>query len=539
MKKSMLAFLLALVMVLSLFAGCGKQEETPAQETEQSPAAETEQSPAAETEQAPETPAEVSFPLSETYTVDAFAFSNPGNELDKTLTMQVIEERTNIHFNLTLVSEAEREEKLNLSFNSGDYYDVYIKSGISAVDAFKYGSQGVIIPLNDLIDQYMPNLKALLDEQDVWNEITSADGNIYALPQLDGPGMAAPSTFINQKWLDAVGKEMPTTPEAYLDVLRAFVNDDPNGNGEKDEYGIYCPSGAVEYTLPVFGVAMDYNTYSMYDGADMIYIPTSEVYKEFLAFWAQAYEEGLINQDCFTATWDDINAIGATSDTLGCIPTWGVYQHVGTERDEDYEPLMPFNGANSIPTSSGVKYGALCITDKCTNPELICKWADYFYCEEGAILARMGVEGETYTVDENNKYHWITDGTWGSDANAVRNSATLYGWYPGPMTKALFFDEGQANPEELFLYQQRLQLLTQAAAPFPSLSWTEDELNEKSVLITTINAYYYEYMAQVITGQLDLEDSWDDYLANMEGMGVARLNEIDKAAYDRWLAEQG
>lgn len=62
MKKSMLAFLLALVMVLSLFAGCGKQEETPAQETEQSPAAETEQSPAAETEQAPETPAEVSFP---------------------------------------------------------------------------------------------------------------------------------------------------------------------------------------------------------------------------------------------------------------------------------------------------------------------------------------------------------------------------------------------------------------------------------------------------------------------------------------------
>ena len=46
-------------------------------------------------------------------------------------------------------------------------------------------------------------------------------------------------------------------------------------------------------------------------------------------------------------------------------------------------------------------------------------------------------------------------------------------------------------------------------------------------------------MAQVITGQLDLEDSWDDYLANMEGMGVARLNEIDRAAYDRWLAEQG
>lgn len=535
MKKRMLALLLAIVMVVGLFTACGKQE-TPVEE-EKAPAAETEKTP----EQAPEAeaPEELSFPLSETYNVTAFSFSNTGNEIDKTLTMQVMEERTNIHFDITTVSDAEMEEKRNLSFNGGEYYDVYLKSGIGAVDAYKYGSQGVLIPLNDLIDQYMPNLKAKLDEQGVWNEITSPDGNIYALPQLNGAGMAAPSTFIHQTWMDNLGLEMPTTPEAYMEVLRAFVNDDPNGNGEKDEYGIYCPAGAVEYTLPVWGVAMDYNTMSSYDGANMTYIPTSDVYKDFLAFWAQAYAEGLINQDCFTATWDDINAIGAIGDVLGTIPTWGVYQHVGVERDEFYQPLMPFNDANSIPVNSGVQYGALCITDKCTNPELICMWADYFYCEEGAILAGMGVEGETFTLNDDGTYQWILNSGWGEDADAVRNSAVIRGWYPVPMAKCNLLVEGVTDPEERFLTKQREQLVTKAADYFPALSWTEEELEEKSMLVTTINGYYYEYMAQVITGQLDLEESWDDYLANMEGMGVARLNEIDKAAYDRWLAEQG
>lgn len=57
--------------------------------------------------------------------------------------------------------------------------------------------------------------------------------------------------------------KLPTTQDEFLDVLRAFVKDDPNGDGANDEYGIYCPSGAVEYTLPLFGVAMDYSTYSM------------------------------------------------------------------------------------------------------------------------------------------------------------------------------------------------------------------------------------------------------------------------------------
>lgn len=534
MNKRVVAMLLAVVLAFCVLAGCAKQEASTQTDTSNTES-QTTSTPAADSADATDTDATVSFPLAETYTVSAFAFGNTGEELDKTLTMQVMEERTNVHWDITTASQAELQEKRGLSFNSGEYYDVYIKSGISATEAFQYGSQGILLPLNDLIDQYMPNLKARLDEDDLWAQITSADGNIYALPQLNAKEPGAPAVFINQKWLDTLGLSLPTTEDEFMDVLRAFVNNDPNGNGEADEYGIYCPAGAVEYTLPVFGVAMDYATYSYYENGEAVFVPTSEVYRDFLKFWAQAYAENLINQDCFTATWDDINAIGATSDTLGTIPTYGVYQHVGTERDEDYVGLLPFGGKHSIPSSSGLNYGALCITDKCSDPALICQWADYFYSEEGAILANMGVDGETFVLDADGMYDWKIDGEWGGDITSVRNKACMFGWYPAPLANSKLFSEGNKNAEELFLYQQRQTLMEYAADIYPTLNWTEEELTERADLITSITGYYYEYMAQVITGQLDLDASWDEYVAKMEAMGLSRLHEIDQGAYTRYL----
>ena len=369
MKKRVWALLLAVVLAFSVLGGCAKQENTPADTKE--PSNQTDPTPAATTRPTLRQRLRRTCSRWPRPTTSAPSRSaTPAKSLTRPLTMQVMEERTNIHWDISTASQAELSEKRGLSFNSGEYYDVYIKSGISATEAFQYGSQGILIPLNDLIDQYMPNLKALLDEQDLWNQITSADGNIYALPQLNGQELAAPAVYINQKWLDNLGMKLPTTQDEFLDVLRAFVKDDPNGDGANDEYGIYCPSGAVEYTLPLFGVAMDYSTYSMYDNGNAVFVPTSDVYHDFLAFWAQAYTEKLINQDCFTASWDDLNAIGATSDTLGTIPTYGAYQHVGTERDEEYVGLNPFNGKHTMPSGNGLGYGALCITDKCTNPEL-------------------------------------------------------------------------------------------------------------------------------------------------------------------------
>lgn len=537
MKRKIVSIMLCVTLISTLFVGCGSSDDSEKNKVESSNV--SKEVGNADSDSKVEEDIELaSFPLDETYTVEAFAYSDTGYEMDKTLTMKIMEERTNIHWDLTLVNAAEMAEKRNLSFNSGEYYDVYIKSAIGADECYKYGQQGIIIPLNDLIDKYMPNLKAVLDEQDIWGEITSGDGNIYALPQINRKGLVQPSMFINQKWLDAVGKDMPTTADEFLEVLRAFKYEDPNGNGEQDEYPIYCPSGALEYTYQLFGIALDYNTHAMYKDNTLIFVPTSEENKEWLSFWAAAYEEGLLNQNYYMATWDDLNAIGATSDTIGMMGTWGPYLHVGTERDDDFVGMIPFNGEHTIPVSTGVNYGGLVITDKCEHPELICQWADYLYSEEGAILSTMGAEGETFTLNDDGTYTWKTDGEWGSDMTEINNRATIFGNYPAPLIQSVFKQEGNTNQEELNLYRKRLDIMEYSAEPFPTLKWTDDETKELSTLSTTIYSAINEYQAQILTGQKNIDDTWDDYVESLNDMGLERLIEIYKAAYERWLAEE-
>lgn len=532
-----LALICAALMLAMLLAGCSGTKAPVA--TTQPPPAQT-QAPTDEpvpTEPAAN-PDAVVFPLAEQYIVKAFAYSTPGEELDKSLFVKEMEKRTNVKWEFTLASEAEIVEKLGLSFNSGEYYDVYIKSGISEIDTSKFAQQGIVIPLNDLIDKHMPNLKKLLDERDLWKNITSGDGKVYAFPQVNDPGIAAPSAFINGSWLKAVGKNLPATVDEYLDVLRAFRDNDPNGNGEKDEYPLYLPAGGVDILMPYFGIAMDWNTMSMYNVAagEITYVPTSEQFKNFLSVMRTMYTEKLINQDCFTASWDSLNAMGATKDVLGGFPSWGAYLHVGAEKDENFPMLMPLMG-KTFPVSNGLFYGGLVMTDKCAKPEVIAAWSDYLYTEEGGRLAWMGVEGETYTIDDKGTYHWNTDGTYGTDMTSIRAKQGLFGNKPVPVKSPALFNEGQANLEELFLYKERVKITAYGADYFPALAWTDEEIKEKSTLIATINPYFQQYEAKVITGELDLNASWDEYLKTMDDMGLARLKEIDKAAFDRWLAD--
>ena len=97
-------------------------------------------------------------------------------------------------------------------------------------------SMTLFIALNDLIDQYCPNLKAEMAKRPGAEErITAPDGNIYSLPFLGRSGNGWINSFINQPWLDKLGLEMPTTLDEFYEVLKAFKTQDPNGNGIADE----------------------------------------------------------------------------------------------------------------------------------------------------------------------------------------------------------------------------------------------------------------------------------------------------------------
>ena len=73
-----------------------------------------------------------------------------------------LQEETNVKINWTNYTWDEFGEKRNLDIAAGDVPDAILQAGMSDYDLLKYADQGVIIPLEDLIDKYMPNLKKVL-----------------------------------------------------------------------------------------------------------------------------------------------------------------------------------------------------------------------------------------------------------------------------------------------------------------------------------------------------------------------------------------
>ena len=94
------------------------------------------------------------------------------------------------------------------------------------------------------------------------------------------------------------------------------------------------------------------------------------------------------------------------------------------------------------------------------------------------------------------------------------------------------------DEDEVYLNHQRLLLAERSVVPLPVLQISSEDNEELSVLKTDITGYVDEYTAKVVTGELDLEESWDNYLDTLEKMGVDRFFEIYKTAYDAAIAAQ-
>ena len=161
-----------------------------------------------------------------------------------------LEEQTGVNLEFTTFTggSGDRAEKLNLMIAANQTLpDVLLDWWqLSPATQLQYGQAGYIIPLNDLIEEYGYFYKealSKLDEADyarVTTEGVLADGNQYGMPDwISSPDKRLALTwYVNQKWLDAVNMTVPTTTDEFYAVLKAFKEQDPNGNGIADEIGL-------------------------------------------------------------------------------------------------------------------------------------------------------------------------------------------------------------------------------------------------------------------------------------------------------------
>ncbi len=221
-----------------------------------------------------------------------------------------VTKQTGVKLEIEEYSGDDMTTKLPLIMSSDNLPDVFMRTGLSSGDLVNYGGQNKIIALDDLVEQYGYYSKQLLDKYDhAKGAMTAADGHIYALPRFENNAWTPYAPGINSDWLKNVGKEMPTTLEELYDVLKAFKEQDANGNGDpNDEIPMSAAGisgnmnfqnawlgfvGIAEF-WPVSGATFDDNNGTVY----MTRI--SDNYRYLLSWLHKCYDEGLIDTNVFS-----------------------------------------------------------------------------------------------------------------------------------------------------------------------------------------------------------------------------------------------
>ena len=539
--KRLLAFGLVVLMSVSILSACGNNTEE--ENTSQQGENEAEE-PGGDEEPGEQETTEIVFPLEETVSFTGMAVMNQGYKLSETLAWQTMNELTNVDIELTgEFQSAEAQEKMTLILNSGEYPDMIIK--YMGLDAYELGQQGIVIPLEDLIREYAPSLTAILDERDLWDDLRQADGEIYYLPQAQGVATRPSSpAWINKRWMENLGLQEPKNLEELYQVLKAFKEQDANGNGDPDDE-IPLTFSATKFT-PVHLInymeegLFYYDNYCgiLDEGGEFVYYPLTDGFKDnYLAYLKKLYDEGILDKEAFTQSYDQMIVKGKAADVYGMFFQSLTTGQVAEEYAMDYITLKPWSEGH-LPLQN-LASGAMMITDKCENPEILIAWADYFYTEEGAILADMGVEGETYKMNEDGTYSWIVDGTYGETQDEVKRSQCLQGTTGFPMIfpELRWNVSPETDPVNAWIYKERDQTLYKMGTVLPNLKYTDEEQEIINQYSTQVGSYIETYTAQAVTGQVDLESSYSEFQATLREMGAEELFAVYQAAYERAVAE--
>ena len=469
---------------------------------------------------------------------------------------QTIMEKTGVNLEFNHPAAGQQADQFNLMIASKHLPDMiyYNWASVSGGPA-KYIEDGTIIPLNDYIEEWAPNFLAYMEKYpDIRKQSVLDDGTYYMFPmiRLDeetgaGTWFKTIGFMIRQDWLTALDLEMPTTISELHDVLVAFRDGDPNGNGEADEIP-YASTKGGEYGIAPFAGAFGILDGFYMDNGVVKYGPTQDAYLEYLTTMREWYKEGLIDPE-YAMTDAATLTSKVTNELVGCTfyllaGGMGTWSNMMAEKEFDIV-AMPWlsleKGAPAYATSSDynkVVIGpGVAITKACVengNLEAAIKFRDYFYSPEGVIDSNFGILGESYTMVDGEAV--FTDAVLKNDKGLTTTQAlsqyALSASNDAMVKTAMYFK--QVN---LLLDNQR------ASQPvwnqcdlgllLPNIAHTAEESAFVAEKMSEIDTYKKEMVTKFVLGEASL-DEFETFVANIENLGIADVIECKQAAFDRY-----
>ncbi|MCR2822966.1 extracellular solute-binding protein [Lederbergia panacisoli] len=448
------------------------------------------------------------------------------------------EEAAGINIDWDIYVNSEWGDKKSILLSGGEYPDAFFGSlALSDSDIAK--NAGIFIPLEDLIDKYMPNLnKAFEDDPALRAMVTSPDGHIYSLPKkLPMRPIAGNALFINKKWLDNLNLKMPQTYNEFYEVLAAFKGQDANGNGDPNDEIPY-QGGVMQYILP-FGLPVGaYSSNMTVKDGKPVFMPTTDEYREGIEWMHKAYSEGLIDQELFTQDESMAEAKRKNPDEalVGVSSGWTPDAVFGPNADQ-YAPLPALEGPDGeryVMTDAAIyERREFMITTKAKEPEKLLKWIDQFYTEDASIQTFYGSFG--VAVEKN------ADGTYTVLDAPEGESADIFAWVNsfrdfGPKYIEEGFNEKVTLPKsggDGLKLEIDKEINKYVKEQFPNVVFTEEEMNRVSALNTDLNSYITSMQSKwIVEGGAAKE--WDSYISQLKKMGYDEFIEIQNTAFERY-----
>lgn len=473
-----------------------------------------------------------------------------------------VAEKTGIRLEFELVEKAAWGERVSIAFATDDYPDVFM-NGMTTTIINKYAEEGYLVNLEPLIKKYAPFTVSEYNKYpELVKEVYAADGGIYYLPSINASPRDLVTTYpswINSQWLKNLNLEMPTTLDELYTVLKAIKTQDANLDGDpNNEIPVVSSNGGKFSTLVISSLGYVDNRNAIADDR-YVYVPTTETYKAYLKWMNRFYTEGLLDNEYFTSSGENLRAKESTG--LAAMIDMTPYEVLAATYEE-FKGLSPLtsdlNQTKMWPAQSACRlsWGTCVVTDKCQYPEAIVRLIDWFYTVDGSRAVRAGCEYGTWKDEQGVEYGWeiVTPADQTADGHLI---AKLHmGDYSsywacrlgeiGP-TNLPFNSTDAVNDiiiagdkMNLWLYNQVMDSGVVAARTFslPQLSFTDDESTRKSVYLDLTN-YVDNMESKFIKGALDIDANWEDFQEQLQKYDVNGMCEIYQAALDRYNARPG
>ncbi len=502
--------------------------------------------------------------------------------------------RTNVDWQVTPILSTDWSEKKAVIMGAGDYTDTYWFRGaaFSNAELLKYGESGIFLDLKNYYD-YAPDYVREMDGvEGSWDYVTTPSGANYTLASLDpaawysdnGLDLWLKTSLLSDNGFDFTEDYIMTLDELY-NVLKTIKDNNPDIiplTGMTDD----TYSGLRSMMLLGFGFdtsGRPNNNIGLLDG-NVVYIPTTERYKEYLTYMNKLYSEGLLDQDFYTQDETQLKAKTSEGKTAGWV--WAPAFVMDLDHQMEYTSYAVAYNDSTDPIkyqSPNVFGGTFQITDKCEYPELALAWINLFYQPEHEINIMYGPT--VYMNQETGEYTIISEGVtdeeeamkvaipiiFDKDGNYVDvdvsywndnevDNYSLWDWcakfkpvntgfgstigedyafgkifqgFPSTVEEIQAQNYADWHKDNLtsqnegwWRYNNILVNRQWISHGYPSVYLNGEQQEWMDANSTILNDYVYQMEAQFVTGAASIEKDYDAFLAQLEKLGAAEYEKI-------------